>query len=301
MMDHASLSPIILAAGGIFFLGLILPAASMAGDQGWAPIVATTNAASPLFDVQRPPTPPTPPMPHAKPAVAKKQAPAKSAVAAVPPPANVPPAPAPSNTSDIITGSIDAIESKRQLAPADSVRLFAEEGDAPPDALITGTVDSQGSDLARGYCANIASTAAEARIALQRAKLAEAEKAIGYRITALEVKTAEYKAWVERRDQFLKRATASLVKIYTQMEPDAASLQLAAMDEETAAALLVKLEPQNASAILNEMVPEKAARLTATIAGAVRMPKPNAAPAGAAAAPPTGYAPQRANPAEGRS
>jgi flagellar motility protein MotE (MotC chaperone) len=298
MMDHASFGPIVLAAGGIFFLGLILPAATLAGDQGWAPVVATTNAASPLFDAQRPPTLPTPPLPHAKPAEAKKQAPAKGALAAVPPSV-----PAPSDTSDITTGSIDAIESKRMLSPTDSARLFAEDGDAPLDALITGTVDAQGSDLARGYCANIAGTAAEARIALQRAKLAEAEKAIGYRLTALEVKTAEYKGWVDRRDQFLKRATDALVKIYTQMEPDAASLQLAAMDEETAAALLVKLEPQNASSILNEMAPEKAARLTATIAGAVRMPKPNpnAAPAGAAAAPPTGYAPQRADPREGRS
>jgi flagellar motility protein MotE (MotC chaperone) len=296
-MDHASLGPIFLAAGGLFLLGMLVPASSLAADQGWAPVVAKASTAEiPLFEAS------VPPMPHPKPAAIRKAAArAIDAVVGVPPSTNALPASTPSNTSDIITGSIDAIESKRTLTPADSARLFAEEGDAPPDALITGTVDSQGSDLARGYCANIAGTAAEARIALQRAKLAEAEKAIDYRITALETKTAEYKAWVDRRDQFLKRATDSLVKIYTQMEPDAASLQLAAMDEETAAALLVKLEPQNASAILNEMAPEKAARLTATIAGAVRMPKPNGVPAGAAAAPPTGYAPQRADSPEGRS
>ncbi|MET0220521.1 MAG: MotE family protein, partial [Tardiphaga sp.] len=84
--------------------------------------------------------------------------------------------------------------------------------------------------------------------------------------------TAEYKTWMERRDVFLKRATASLVKIYSQMEPDAAAAQLIAMDEETAASLLMKLEPGNASAILNEMVPDKAARLAAGIAGAARLP-----------------------------
>ena len=298
-MDHASLCPIFLAAGGLFLLSMLVPASSLAAEQGWAPVVAkASNAESPLLQTS------VPPMPHPKPAVIRKSAPGNDAVVAVPPPAIVPPAP--SGTSDITTGSIDAIESKRMLSPTDSARLFAEDGGAPLDALITGTVDAQGSDLARGYCANIAGTAAEARLALQRAKLAEAEKAIGYRLTALEAKTAEYKTWVERRDQFLKRATDALVKIYTQMEPDAASLQLASMDEETAAALLVKLEPQNASAILNEMAPEKAARLTATIAGSVRMPKPNGAPAGAAAAaptaaPPNGYAPQRADPREGRS
>jgi flagellar motility protein MotE (MotC chaperone) len=209
--------------------------------------------------------------------------------------------PATADTSDITTGSIDASEPNQVLPTIESARLIAEEGDVPADALITGTVDAPSSDLARGYCANIAGTAAEARIALQRAKLAEAEKAIGFRLTALEMKTAEYKTWVERRDQFLKRATDTLVKIYTQMEPDAASLQLAAIDEETAAALLVKLDPQSASAILNEMAPEKAARLTATIAGAARTPKPNGPPAGAAAAPPAGAAPQRADPREGRS
>lgn len=149
---------------------------------------------------------------------------------------------------------------------------------------------------------NIASAAADARTAMQMAKLAQVEKELGKRIATLEAKSAEYKAWVERRDEFLKRATSALVKIYTQMEPDAAGSQLVAMDEETAASLLMKLEPQNASAILNEMPADKAARLTATIAGAARVPRTNAAPAGAAAsARPTGDAPAQAYPGEGRS
>jgi flagellar motility protein MotE (MotC chaperone) len=287
-MDHASGCSTYLVAGGLLLLGIFLPAASLAADQGWSPVVAKASKSDPLLYAT------LPPMPHPKPAALRN-----SAVVAAQPPIAVSPATA--DTSDITTGSIDAIEPSTVLPTMDAARLIAEDGDVPADALITGTVDAPSSDLARGYCANIAGTAAEARIALQRAKLAEAEKAIGFRLTALEMKTAEYKAWVERRDQFLKRATDSLVKIYTQMEPDAASLQLAAIDEETAAALLVKLEPQNASAILNEMAPEKAARLTATIAGAARTAKPNAPPAGAAAAPPGGAAPQRADPREGRS
>lgn len=298
-MRHASLDLISNAAGGLLLLGALLSAPSLAADKGWVPVVAKASKAERVLSA-------LPPMPEPKPPMAKKMPPAATNAAAVPPGAEVPTQPEPSNVAgpaagaNIVTGSIDAVQSTRNLSPNDSARLFAE--DAPPDALITGTVDTPGSDLARGYCVNIAGAAADARLALQRAKLVEAEREIGKRIAVLEAKAAEYKAWVERRDEFLKRTTNSLVKIYTQMEPDAAALQLVAMDEETAAALLVKLEPQNASAILNEMVPEKAARLTATIAGAARAPRPGGIPASAAGpAGPRGEAPERPNPGEGRS
>ena len=52
-----------------------------------------------------------------------------------------------------------------------------------------------------------------------------------------------------------------MLRIYARMRPDAAALQLAALDEETAAAVLTKLEPRTASLILNEMDPAQAARL----------------------------------------
>jgi flagellar motility protein MotE (MotC chaperone) len=288
-MGHASLDLISSAAGGLLLLGALLSAPSMAADEGWVAVVAKVSKAERVLSA-------LPPMPEPKPPMVKKMPPAATNAAAVPPRAEVA---GPAAGADIVTGSIDAVQSTRDLSPNDS-RLSAE--DAPPDALITGAVDTPGSDLARGYCVNIAGAAADARLALQRAKLVEAEREIGKRIAVLEAKAAEYKAWVERRDEFLKRATNSLVKIYTLMEPDAAALQLVAMDEESAAALLVKLEPQNASAILNEMVPEKAARLTATIAGAVRAPRPAGVPASAAGpAGPRGEAPERPNPDEGRS
>ena len=192
---------------------------------------------------------------------------------------------------EMTTGALGHGKDDRARNEADAARLFSEDGQSASSDLTTGAVDGQGSDLARGYCAGIANSAAEARIALQKAKLAEMEQQIGRRIATLEAKSAEYKSWVERRDEFLKRATTSLVKIYTQMEPDAAALQLVAMDEETAASLLLKLDPQAASAILNEMAAEKAARLAATIAGAARLPAANA----------TAARPRASNPGEGRS
>lgn len=315
-MSHAQPGSMLPAVAVLLLLGALLPTGAMADDDGWAPTVATTNVSKLAKAPNTPPMskaehalrglPPMPPMPRPKPAVAKKVPAAavdlaKDASTAAPaqpqPQPGAPTAPA----GDIVTGAIDAVESTRMLSPVDTARLAPQ--DAPPGALITGAVDTPGSDLARGYCVNIASAAADARVALQRAKLAEAERQISNRIAVLEAKSAEYKAWVERRDMFLTRATDSLVKIYTQMEPDSAALQLVAMDEETAAALLARLEPGSASAILNEMAPERAARLAAGIAGAARvLPRgpgfpPSSVPRPAA----RGQAPAQGNPGEGRS
>jgi flagellar motility protein MotE (MotC chaperone) len=128
---------------------------------------------------------------------------------------------------------------------------------------------------ARQYCVNIANAAADARFARQKKTLADTEQELEKRIALLEQKTAEFQKWVTRRDEFVKKARENLVLIYTRMRPDAAAMQLTAMDEETASAVLLKLDPRTASLILNEMEPAQAARLTAIIGGAARV-----APAG---------------------
>jgi flagellar motility protein MotE (MotC chaperone) len=125
---------------------------------------------------------------------------------------------------------------------------------------------------ARHYCVNIADAAAEAKFAWQKKKLEELAADIDKRVGLLNEKIAEYQKWVTRRDEFLKRARDNLVLIYSRMKPDAAALQLVAMEEETAAAVLLKLDPRVAGTILNEMDPAKAARLTATINGSAKDP-----------------------------
>lgn len=271
--------------GGMLIAGILAPAPCQA--QSWTTVVSETNK----FERALAGMPTAPPLPLLKP-TAKKPAAAAAVVKPVPPAAPV----------EVTTGSVDAPQSTRPLLPVDSERLFSDDDGAAAQDLTTGAVGGQGSDLARGYCVNIGGSAADARIAWQKAKLADVEREIGKRVAALEAKTNELKAWVDRRDQFLKRANEALVKIYSQMEPDAAAPQLAAMDEETSAALLLKLEPATASAILNEMPPDKAARLTATISGAARTQKPRAAVvAPQQVPPPYGEGPQRPNPSEGRS
>jgi flagellar motility protein MotE (MotC chaperone) len=129
------------------------------------------------------------------------------------------------------------------------------------------------------YCVNIASAAADARFAWQKKAIADMEQEIAKRLALLEEKTAELQKWVERRDEFSKRASDTVLRIYQRMRPDAAALQLAALDQETAASVLIRLEPRVASLILNDMEPGQAARLTSIITASGK-----AAPRGAAKA-----------------
>ena len=146
-------------------------------------------------------------------------------------------------------------------APAPAVTSVPVKRTDPPALATTA---------ARQFCVNIADAAAEAKFAWQRRALADLQTELDQRIALIDAKTAELQKWVERRDEFSKKARDNLVLIYGRMRPDAAAMQLSAMDEETAAAVLVKLDARLASAILNEMQPAQAARLTATIAGAAR-------------------------------
>ncbi len=147
----------------------------------------------------------------------------------------------------------------------------------PPDA--TSQITPAERTPAAQYCSNIADPAIDARIAWQRQNLETAEKQINERTRELEAKTAEYQRWLDRRDAFSEKAKKTVVDIYTKMKPDAAALQLQAMDEETAAAVIVKLDVRAASAVMNEMDPEKAARLSSIISMAGKGPNSRGRPA----------------------
>jgi flagellar motility protein MotE (MotC chaperone) len=125
---------------------------------------------------------------------------------------------------------------------------------------------------AQQYCFNTADQAADARIAWQAKKIKEMESELDKRAQQLEAKTEEYKRWLERRDEFSRKAHEKLVGFYSRMRPDAAALQLATLDEEMAAAVVTKLETKVASAIMGEMDPERAAKIATIISGAARIP-----------------------------
>lgn len=117
------------------------------------------------------------------------------------------------------------------------------------------------------FCSNVADPAVDARLAWQMKELEKAEAKLRERIAEVEAKRAEYEKWMALRDEFLKKAEASMVEIYSRMRPEAAATHIAGMSDDTAAAVLAKLSPKNSSAIFNEMDSARAAHLADLLGG----------------------------------
>ncbi|MGX4802593.1 MotE family protein [Bradyrhizobium guangdongense] len=167
---------------------------------------------------------------------------------APPPPPAATPAPPPVPTRPVKPGSVAA---PPKPAPAQAI--------APTDNEIAL------------FCSNVADPAVDARLAWQLKELEKAETQLRERIAEVEAKRAEYEKWMALRDDFLKKAEASVVEIYSRMKPDAAATQIASMADETAAAVLAKLSPRSSSAIFNEMETSRAAHLADLLGGMRRV------------------------------
>jgi len=156
---------------------------------------------------------------------------------------------------------------------------------------------------AQQYCFNATDSAQDARFAWQANKIKEMEAELDKRAQQLETKTEEYKHWLERRDDFSRKAHEKLVSFYARMRPDAAALQLATVNEEMAAAVMMKLETKVASQILGEMDPERAAKIATIISGSSKVPaaRKHAPAQSAESAEPDAAAPVQAPPAAPRT
>ena len=115
------------------------------------------------------------------------------------------------------------------------------------------------SDVSR-YCANVAPSIAEARIAWQTKRLNELDAQVKQRIADLEKAEAAARDWVAKREAMMKAASDDVVAIYAKMQPESAARQISTMDDRMAAAILGKLKPTAAGAILDEMEAERASR-----------------------------------------
>jgi flagellar motility protein MotE (MotC chaperone) len=123
-------------------------------------------------------------------------------------------------------------------------------------------------DEIQQYCSNIVDPARDRRYLIQTQELQKLQAGVDERLKALEARKAEYQDWLQRRNDFLQKAEASLVDIYKNMKPDAAAPRLAAVDTNIAAAILMKLTPRQSGLILSEMAADKAAKLTGIISSA---------------------------------
>ncbi|QQO16323.1 MotE family protein [Bradyrhizobium diazoefficiens] len=169
---------------------------------------------------------------------------------AVPAPATPAPAPAPATAP---------------VRPAKPGSVTAPPKPAPSQAAVPAD-----NEVAL-FCSNVADPAVDARLAWQLKELEKAETLLRERIAEVEAKRAEYEKWMALRDDFLKKAEAQVVEIYSKMKPDAAATQIAGMADETAAAVLAKLSPRSSSAIFNEMDAARAAHLADLLGGMRRV------------------------------
>jgi flagellar motility protein MotE (MotC chaperone) len=122
-------------------------------------------------------------------------------------------------------------------------------------------------EIAR-YCANIAPSAAEARLSYRLKALSEIDTRVREALDALDKRESEARDWVVKRQELMKAANDDLVAIYSKISAEAGAAQIGAMNDVVAASLLAKLKPQVAADILNEMDPDKASHLTTMISGA---------------------------------
>ncbi|MGD5468117.1 hypothetical protein QUS59_22845, partial [Xanthomonas citri pv. citri] len=102
----------------------------------------------------------------------------------------------------------------------------------PPKPAPAQAAAPADSDVAL-FCSNVADPAVDARLAWQLKELEKAETLLRERIAEVEAKRVEYEKWMALRDDFLKKAEAQVVEIYSRMKPDAAATQIAGMADET--------------------------------------------------------------------
>ncbi|MDX3966398.1 MAG: MotE family protein [Bradyrhizobium sp.] len=170
-----------------------------------------------------------------------------------------------------ITGAVPTPETPTP-APAPAPVRPAKPGSvaAPPKPAPPQAAPAPDNEIAL-FCSNVADPAVDARLAWQLKELEKAESLLRERIAEVEAKRAEYEKWMALRDDFLKKAEASVVEIYSRMKPEAAATQIAGMTDETAAAVLAKLSPRSSSAIFNEMDTARAAHLADLLGGMRRV------------------------------
>jgi flagellar motility protein MotE (MotC chaperone) len=178
----------------------------------------------------------------------------------------------PSTTGAVPASDAPAPTPARAPAPAAAPVRPAKPGSvtAPPKAAPPQAAVSADNEVAL-FCSNVTDPAVDARLAWQLKELEKAEGLLRERIAEVEAKRVEYEKWMALRDDFLKKAEAQVVEIYSRMKPDAAATQIAGMADETAAAVLAKLSPRSSSAIFNEMDTARAAHLADLLGGMRRV------------------------------
>ena len=169
------------------------------------------------------------------------------------------------NPTSLITGAVAAPDNAATAASRPG------KGNASAPTRLTRPPPNASENEVAQFCSNVADAALDSRLAWQMKELEQAEKQLRERIAEVEAKRAEYEKWMSLRDEFLKKAEAGMVEIFSRMRPEAAATQISAMADDTAAAVLAKLNARSSSAIFNEMEPARAAQLADLLGGMRRV------------------------------
>jgi flagellar motility protein MotE (MotC chaperone) len=164
--------------------------------------------------------------------------------------------------------TIGALAAALIASPASAQDGRAPEKQRPKPAAEKPVAETVADSDASRYCAAVAPSIAEARIAWQTKRLTELDAQVKQRIADMEKAEASERAWIANREAMMSAANDDLVAIFAKMDPEAAAKELTAMDDKTAAAILGKLKPNAAGSILAEMEPQVASRLVGMLSAA---------------------------------
>jgi flagellar motility protein MotE (MotC chaperone) len=115
------------------------------------------------------------------------------------------------------------------------------------------------------FCEAFADKAAEAKLARQRKELLDVKAEIEQQLSELNEKTKMLEALVAKRKELRDSVSASMIKMYANVEPEIAAQQLQKLNPQAAAELLQRLSPKQAGEIATAMEVDFASKVMKTM------------------------------------
>jgi flagellar motility protein MotE (MotC chaperone) len=137
----------------------------------------------------------------------------------------------------------------------------AEAKEAVPDAVHEEAEPA----IAKDFCSSFLDVAAERRNARLIQDLQRNRDALAEAIEELDEKAAQLKTLIDVRKSMQEKVSDSILKIYLQVEPEAAAQQLTRLEPTTAAEILLRMNAKRSGEILTLMEPKRAASLVAIL------------------------------------
>lgn len=170
-------------------------------------------------------------------------------------------------TGEKAAGTVVVPADRTVAAPSTPIENVVRQADRLPAEVRAANL----SDDKRlvGACTLLMDEATKTALDVERRGILEATQEMVRQSDLLEQRIQVLKEWMERRDLLVRKVSKLVVDTFAKMKPEAAAVQLAAMDLGQAGAIVSRLEPDKLSAIVSEMDPGKAAAILVALNGAV--------------------------------